>query len=40
MGSDKLDDNRCNQLDKLLKLGALKLQVLLTTQDIAGFQIN
>jgi len=41
MESEKLEnDQRCNQLDKLLKLGALKLQVRLTAQDILGFQIN
>ena len=41
MGSDELDDKqRCEQLDKVLKLGALKLQVLLTVGDILNFQIN
>jgi len=41
IGSDKLDDKqRCEQLDKLLKLGALKLQVILTRQDLELLQIN
>ena len=41
MGSDNLDDKkRCEQLDKILKLGALKLQVILTCQDLELFQIN
>ena len=41
MGSGKIDDdNRCDQLSKSLKLGALKLQVFLTTVDIATFPIN
>ena len=41
MGSDELDDKqRCEKLDKLLKLGALKLQVILTRQDLELLQIN
>ena len=41
MGSDELDDQqRCDQLDKLLKLGALKLQVILTRQDLELLKIN
>ena len=40
IGSDELDDKqRCEQLDKLLKLGALKLQVILTRQDLELLQI-
>ena len=38
MGSDELDDKqRCEKLDKLLKLGALKLEMLLTVGDILNF---
>jgi len=41
MGAGELDDqHRCDQLGKLLKLGALKLQVILTRQDLELLQIN